>query len=281
MQVITRSGAAAGCSARAAARPGDHLPQVPGKGAATSLSECRRARSRLAALPQRRCHRRSPVQRARSPPAYVPSRSACGRLPHLVVAAHGNGGGDRRRARRRLPFVRGGTPRILVFAARATQFVLLGVLFWYHRGSRLLPTTAAERELWTIWDGYLFAYAVIILVGRMFASSLIRPANRAGSRHAHLSVLRHCQRPVFFSSWEATTGAAVTPSAWCSSPYRPTHDACLDLAPLVFGFAWSGSLVFVGQHLRRLGEEGRCRMPRPAPHGRRQSPTTVASRRAT
>ena len=46
----------------------------------------------------------------------------------------------------------------LLTASRATQFVLLAVLFLANRGRRLLPTTAAERELWTIWIGYLVAF---------------------------------------------------------------------------------------------------------------------------
>ena len=42
--------------------------------------------------------------------------------------------------------------------------------FWYNRGRRLWPTTAAERELWTIWIGYLMCYffalgTVRLLVG--------------------------------------------------------------------------------------------------------------------
>jgi len=57
-------------------------------------------------------------------------------------------------------------PRPLILAARFIQFVLLIVLFLWHRGKQLLPTTAAERELWSIWIGYLLAYAVALLVTR-------------------------------------------------------------------------------------------------------------------
>ena len=49
-------------------------------------------------------------------------------------------------------------PHGLVTAARGVLFVFLGGLFFYNRGSRLLPTSAAERELWTIWIGYFATY---------------------------------------------------------------------------------------------------------------------------
>ena len=47
---------------------------------------------------------------------------------------------------------------------RGAALRLPGGLFWYHRGSRLLPTSAAERELWTIWIGYFTTYFVIVII---------------------------------------------------------------------------------------------------------------------
>ena len=40
----------------------------------------------------------------------------------------------------------------------------MGAAFWHNRGRRLLPTSAAERELWTIWLGYLGALIVQLLL---------------------------------------------------------------------------------------------------------------------
>ena len=57
-----------------------------------------------------------------------------------------------------------GQPRALVVSARLLMFLGLGVSFWYNRRGRLLPTSAAERELWTIWIGYFTTHCVIVLV---------------------------------------------------------------------------------------------------------------------
>ena len=57
-------------------------------------------------------------------------------------------------------------PRPAIFAARFFQFVILAFLFIYHRGNRLLPTTAAERELWSIWIGYFITYGLGIFATR-------------------------------------------------------------------------------------------------------------------
>ena len=53
---------------------------------------------------------------------------------------------------------------MLVVVGPAILFVFLGLLFYYNRGSKLLPTTAAERELWTIWIGYFAGYFFIVVV---------------------------------------------------------------------------------------------------------------------
>jgi serine/threonine protein kinase len=60
-----------------------------------------------------------------------------------------------------------GQPHWLILLARTSQFVLLGLLFWHNRGSRLLPTSAAERELWTIWIGYFASYGAALLTTRL------------------------------------------------------------------------------------------------------------------
>ena len=49
--------------------------------------------------------------------------------------------------------------RWLVLTAQSAQFMLLAYLFWRNRRARLLPSNAAERELWSIWIGFFLAYA--------------------------------------------------------------------------------------------------------------------------
>src|SRR5206468_4094187 len=58
----------------------------------------------------------------------------------------------------------------MISAARFLQFIMLGFLFWRKRGSRLLPASAAERELWTIWIGYFVTYFCIILTTRLLTN---------------------------------------------------------------------------------------------------------------
>src|SRR6516165_4200893 len=61
-------------------------------------------------------------------------------------------------------------PHWMVMSARLLQFVAIGIVFWKNRGSRLLPTSPAERELWTIWIGYLAAYGFSLLAVRLLVS---------------------------------------------------------------------------------------------------------------
>jgi hypothetical protein len=71
-------------------------------------------------------------------------------------------------------------PRYVITAARAGQFVLIGWLFWRNRGSQLLPRSAAERELWTIWIGYVLAYVFGLLAVRcMIFFQIIGPGASA------------------------------------------------------------------------------------------------------
>ena len=66
--------------------------------------------------------------------------------------------------------------RLWINVARLTLFVFLAGLFWRNRGSRLLPTSAAERELWTIWIGYFTCYFFIVIVIRLLATlEIIQP----------------------------------------------------------------------------------------------------------
>src|SRR5207253_7533601 len=57
-------------------------------------------------------------------------------------------------------------PKLLLWSARLGQFALMGLIFYRYRGSEtMLPTSAAERQLWSIWMGYLIAYVIAALIG--------------------------------------------------------------------------------------------------------------------
>ena len=70
-----------------------------------------------------------------------------------------------------------------ILIARSLQFIGMGVAFWYNRGRRILPTSAPERELWTIWFGYLITLVVNWLVcWQLRAYKIVAPGAAAPNR---------------------------------------------------------------------------------------------------
>jgi predicted Ser/Thr protein kinase len=149
-------------------------------------------------------------------------------------------------------------PRGLVLAARAIQFVLLAVLFFANRGKRLLPSTPAERELWTIWIGYFGTYFTAILVTRLLFRFEVLVPGPAMPEH-----WRECLPYPFLS---LTAGLAFFVMGadywgrcyafgavfWVVGAALTFH---LALAPLVFGLLWFATLTMLGLHLRRVGRQ--------------------------
>jgi hypothetical protein len=149
-----------------------------------------------------------------------------------------------------------GQPRSLVLTARASQFILIGLVFWRVRGNRLLPTTPAERELWTIWIGYLLGYGTGLLLTRMLSGwELFVPGPGAPESYRELliypisSVISGLAFFVMGSNYWGRC-YAVGVAFWVLALLMPLH---LELAPLEFGLLWSGVLLFLGLRLHRLG----------------------------
>ena len=68
-------------------------------------------------------------------------------------------------------------PKALLWSARLGQFAAMALIFLRFRGSEnLLPTSTAERQLWSIWLGYVVAYLITALIGRELSES--RPKAR-------------------------------------------------------------------------------------------------------
>ncbi|MCS7045116.1 MAG: serine/threonine protein kinase [Gemmataceae bacterium] len=149
-------------------------------------------------------------------------------------------------------------PRPWIIAARFIQLAILLVLFLWHRGKRqLLPTTAAERELWTIWIGYFLAYLVAIFATRMLVSELdiLEPGRRAPRE------LRETLPYPFISLAAGLAFFTMGTNYWgrcyligaaffLMAALMPFH---LEWAPLEFGLLWSAALIALGKHLRQLG----------------------------
>jgi serine/threonine protein kinase len=151
-----------------------------------------------------------------------------------------------------------GQSQSLILLARLTQISLLGVLFLYKRGSRLLPTSAAERELWTIWIGYFISYGAALLTTRL----LLRQEILAPGPAAVLPLRELLPYPfislfsglAFFIMGSNYWGRcyAVGVAFFLLAVLMPLR---LDWAPLAFGLLWSGTLVSLGLHLRRRSQQ--------------------------
>jgi serine/threonine-protein kinase len=153
---------------------------------------------------------------------------------------------------------RTGQPRWTVMAAKVGQFVVIGLVFWRNRGTRLLPTSGPERELWTIWIGYLAAYIVNLFVSRLFSWRELIEQGPAGP-HRWDDLLMYPYSALlsglaFFVMGSNYWGRcyAIGIAFWVMALLMPLH---LQWAPLEFGLLWSLTLTALGLHLRRLGRK--------------------------
>ncbi len=149
-----------------------------------------------------------------------------------------------------------GAPRWLVMTTRMSQFVLIGVLFWYNRGTRLVPTSGPERELWTIWLGYLASYGFNLLVVRSLVSNGVI-ARGPGAPDGWEDLILYP-----FSAVLSGLAFFVMGSNYWGRCYAVgllffglalLVTGHLTLAPLAFGVLWGIALVALGLHLHRLG----------------------------
>jgi serine/threonine protein kinase len=149
-----------------------------------------------------------------------------------------------------------GQPDWFNLAARVAQFAAIGLVFWNNRGRQLLPTSAAERELWSIWIGYLLAYVMALLSFRMLlAEGAIE--NGPGAPTSWREVIMYPFTAVlsgmaFFIMGSNYWGRCYAIGAvfFMVAAAMPLD---LSLAPLEFGIAWSVALTLLGLHLRKLG----------------------------
>jgi serine/threonine protein kinase len=140
-------------------------------------------------------------------------------------------------------------PEYVFWGIRALQFSLMGLVFWLNRSQRLLPTSSVERQLWSIWVGYLIACMGVVIAGRQVLDD--------GDPY----------KLTLYLFWSLLSGLAFF--AMGGSYWGPCYAlglaffvlACL--LPLMLGFAhlgfgglWTVSLLLIARHLRRLADEG-------------------------
>jgi serine/threonine protein kinase len=159
-----------------------------------------------------------------------------------------------------------GQPGYCVTIARFLQFVLLGLLFWLNRRSRLLPTSAAERELWTIWIGYFISYFFIVLITRSLAHfGVLQPSELWHGRDYFLELFPYpfislVSGLAFFIMGSNYWGRCYAiGGAFFIAALLMTLD--LTFGPLIFGTLWTIVLLMLGLHLRRQGHSAEESLP--------------------
>src|SRR5207244_8794604 len=149
--------------------------------------------------------------------------------------------------------VQSGGPRWLVWICRALEFICIGLVFWRHRRHNLWPTSGAERQLWTIWIGYLAATVAVFFVNHLlYARGILTGGDSAPSYWRELcvyptaAVLSGVGFFVMGSSyWGRCYGFGLV--FFCLGVVMAYR---LDWAPLEFGIVWGTILAVIGWRLR-------------------------------
>jgi eukaryotic-like serine/threonine-protein kinase len=151
-------------------------------------------------------------------------------------------------------------PTAYILAARGLLFVSLGCLFWSHRGRRLLPTSASERELWTIWIGYFTTYFIIVGVTFLLHRLGVLAPGPDWPAHRYFRELL----PYPFITLISGLGFFIMGANYWGRCYyigaaffvvAPLMTFNLTFAPLVFGLLWAVVLALLGKHLRSQGRK--------------------------
>jgi serine/threonine protein kinase len=141
---------------------------------------------------------------------------------------------------------------------RSSQLLLMGLVFWRYRGHQLLPASTAERQLWSIWIGYLVAFTVSAAVYHRLIERHVFPDGDGNVKHwqelmlypgfAILSGLGFFVMGSSFWGRCYAVGVAFFALAFVMTLH-------LEWAPIEFGLAWGATLAAIGVRLRRLGRE--------------------------
>lgn len=132
-------------------------------------------------------------------------------------------------------------PPYFVIVSHLLQFALMVVVLWRYRPRTLLPTSPAERQLWSVWIGYVLICLIVSLAMRT-----LYPGGREDYYNHY---------PIF----SAITGMAyfvLGASYWgmffiltCLMLFEPQWSV------LAYGGLWTLVLLTIGLRLRKLGRE--------------------------
>jgi hypothetical protein len=161
-------------------------------------------------------------------------------------------------------FIQTQLPHNLGVLTRTCEFVLGGLVFWVFRRRRRPSFVGAERQLRSVWLGYLAAWVVSALAMRLLVDRGIILGGPAGPRgwedllvypfSATLSGLAFFVMGGLYWGRYYALGLAF----FLLALLLPLH---LTWAPLEFGGLWAGALVAIGLHLRRLASEAAREAP--------------------
>ena len=151
--------------------------------------------------------------------------------------------------------VRYALPEKWFLITRFAQLVALVGLFLRHRRGRWLPTSSAERHLWSLWLGFACTSLANIAVSRlMWTDFLNEPVNLPVYFMEVFSYpfLAATAGFAFFSMGSNYSGRCyvIGVAFWLSAVLMAIN---MMWAPLVFGLTWMGSMLILGMHLRLLG----------------------------
>lgn len=134
------------------------------------------------------------------------------------------------------------------------QLVLIAAAFFRFRPRQLLPSTPAERQLWSIWIGYWLCFGTVTALQVVTHRSLSYDANALYPYSAILSGF------AFFCMGCSYWGGlyAVGVGFMLLSVVMPVNPR---LAPLEFGLAWSSTLMLLGFRLRRMSQTALSEAP--------------------
>jgi hypothetical protein len=142
-------------------------------------------------------------------------------------------------------FIQTHQPVPLVVATKVLQFILMGIVFWRYRPQGLMPATTAERQMWSVWIGYLAASTVVVVItaSQFGVESLYQQA-----LYPYLAVVAGL---AFFTLGGSYWGWCY---AFALSFFALAGLMLLELrfAVLEFGALWTLILLGIGRHLRHL-----------------------------
>jgi hypothetical protein len=146
-------------------------------------------------------------------------------------------------------------PLFWIGAARITQFVLMGLAYLRFCPTRYLPASAAERQLWSIWIGYLVASVVVVIAGRIMETEE-HPLDEL----ALFPVWSTFAGMAFFAMGGNYWGRcyALGAAFFVAAVLMPF---ALHWSSLIFGGLWAFALGAIGRHLMRLGIPDKAKEP--------------------